>query len=161
MPIDSGESLDSETNCDLQECTGASSDALAYYWQDIAFTVFDDDIGDRGQFPTRRVFKTAKSYQRYFGHDAPNVDFAKERVIFFSAGVKSTGGYEASISEVQYNYANGDLVVRTLLEKPGPSCLVTQAFTKPFVLAKVQMPTTPKPRFTRFESRQETYSCSE
>lgn len=123
--------------------------------RNIPFTVFQDDIGTAGETETRRLFKTSHSYHAYFGHDAPvDVDFTKEWVVFYSAGVENTGGYDASIDSLRQR--GRVLIVTTALESPGPNCIVTEALTKPYVLAKFDRPTT---RTTRYHTNDTVRDC--
>jgi len=139
----------------------AVSDAAADEKADslsIAFTAFDDDIGSVGQTETRKLFTTSGSYKAYFGHDAPrDVDFSKEWVVFYSAGVKRTGGFEASVARVAL--AGRTLNVTTSLVSPGPDCFVTQALTKPHALVKLAKPR-PAPSFVRYYRSDSTNSCA-
>src|SRR5687767_12791427 len=91
------------TGCGVGEEEGqeASTEELAAFHsspasgslKEIPFTPLSDTIGHRGTSETRRVFTSAAAYERYFGHPAPDVDFSREWVFFYSAGVKPTGGY--------------------------------------------------------------------
>lgn len=127
-----------ESGTDVNE----SEAALRGQSQALAFEEFTDPegVGTAGEQPTSRLIRSARQYQRLFGHAPPaEVDFAAgEVVIFYSAGVKDTGGYDASILTVELR--NRRLLVTTELVSPGEDCIVTQALSKPYVLATVSVP---------------------
>jgi len=85
--------------------------------------------------------------------DAPFVDFETEMVIGVFLGARPTGGHTVVLEQVT---ADGqDLAVRVLEGVPGTGCVVTQAFTNPYVLVRV-------PRHTgsvSFTRRVEVYTC--
>jgi hypothetical protein len=130
-------------------------------WKEIAFSVFHDDIGAVGQRETHIVLKSQEAYRDFFGHDAPeHVNFADEWVVFYSAGTKSTGGFEALIKRIVYAKFDRMLWIRTALVSPGPKCVVTFAFTKPHVLAKFRRPT-PRPVGIHFLKDSSERNCGE
>ena len=108
---------------------------------DVPVTVFHDDIGARGQSPTRRLFTNAASYTSYFGHAAPaSVDFDKEWVVFYSAGVQTSGGYEVAVDHVRLSNSGATLKVTTRLTSPGLDCAAITVLTTPTVLVKFDKP---------------------
>jgi hypothetical protein len=127
----------------------------------LAFEVFEDPegVGTAGERPTSRLIRSARGYRRLFGHAPPaGIDFAAgQAVIFYSAGIKNTGGYEASILEVSLR--NRRLVVTTQLVSPGEGCIVTQALSKPHVLATVTLPR--RVRNARFAHEDVVRDCTE
>lgn len=126
----------------------------------IAFTTFADDIGAVGQSETRRIVTTLAGYRSFFGHNAPSgVNFARDWVVFYSAGVKSTGGYGASIDNIGTSTSGRTLKVTTSLKSPGSGCAVTMALTKPYVLAKFRRPA-PRPYYVSFYKDDVVYDCS-
>ena len=67
----------------------------------IAFTVLNEDVGAPAAKETRTLIRSARGYQAVFGHAPPaTVDFSREWVMFYAAGTKPTGGYEASFLAV-------------------------------------------------------------
>ena len=101
-----------------------------------------------GTTETRKVFTTADSFRRFFGF-ATTVDFSRRWVVFYSAGIKPTGGYAASIPLVTVSASGRTLEVNTRLDSPGVGCPVTRAPTKPMVLASFARPS-PQPGAVRY-----------
>ncbi len=90
-----------------------------------------------GAKPASRAIRSAKAYEAAFGHAAPaEIDFAAgDIVLFYTPGVKPTGGYAASfVSVVQVGQI---ILATTLLASPGDNCFVTQALTKPSAVVVV------------------------
>jgi hypothetical protein len=101
----------------------------------VPFEEFQDDVGSAASREVRVLIRTASGYRAYFGHPAPaTVDFRREWVIFYAAGTKPTGGYQASVLSLTLN--DRDLLAVTRLVSPGQGCAVTQALTAPHVLVK-------------------------
>ncbi|HET6147583.1 MAG TPA: protease complex subunit PrcB family protein [Polyangia bacterium] len=101
----------------------------------IAFQEFNDDVGSRAATEARMLVKTQQGYLALFGHSAPaDVDFSRQWVIFYAAGTRPTGGYDANV--LSLTRAGDKLVAVTELVSPGAGCAVTQAFTSPYVLIK-------------------------
>lgn len=65
----------------------------------------------------------------------PNVNFAAERVVAAAMGSRPTGGYSIDVPSVRGDAQGIYVVVREA--SPGPSCIVTQAFTAPAVAVTV------------------------
>lgn len=126
----------------------------------IPFETFNADIGAAGLAETRKIFASAYGYRAYFGVNPPStVDFSTHYVVFYSAGVKSTGGYRASIKRVQRSETGYTVFVTTSLESPGADCMVTMALTKPYALAKFRKPY-PRPYYVRYYRSDTVRSCS-
>lgn len=120
----------------------------------VAFEEFADDIGSAGEDETRMLFTSRDEYEAFFGHRVPEgVDFDREWVVFYSAGLLSTGGYDARIHDIQLTEAGRSLKIATQLVSPGPDCLVPMVITKPYMLAKLPIPTRRLSvvRFLRFD----------
>jgi hypothetical protein len=101
----------------------------------IAFQPFSDDVAAQAGTESRTLIRSARGYQAVFGHAPPAaVDFSREWVMFYAAGAKPTGGYEASFLAVLR--AGRSLIAITRLDAPGAGCLTTQAFTTPYALIK-------------------------
>lgn len=145
--------------CSLSACageapaeTGSDTGALALPGRGVAALVVtnvDDPmgVGSAAARKTSVIIRSAAAYRAAFGHAAPaSVKFNEgEVVIFYSDGVKPTGGYTASIvSVVQIGRA---LSVATHLSAPGEGCITTDALTSPYALVKV------KPRGRTYKAR--------
>lgn len=116
----------------------------------IKFSAFADNIGSAGKAETRKTFSSRSGYRSYFGHNPPpGVNFAIEWVVFYSAGVRNTGGYRASIDNISTSTSGLTLRVTTVLRSPGPGSRVTMALTKPYVLVKFRRPT-PTPYYVHY-----------
>ncbi len=126
----------------------------------IPFTVFSDDTTGTGTTVTREIFANATAYAKYFGHSAPaSVNFSTHYVVYYSAGVKNTGGYKASIEKVTTSNSGLTLKVTTALESPGAGCFVTQSLTRPNVLVKFRKPS-PRPYYLSFYKHDTVRDCS-
>ena len=102
----------------------------------IPFEEFNDDVATRATTETRIVIRTQQGYTSVFGHAAPaGVDFARQWVIFYAAGTKPTGGYDAHILSIIR--AGDKMLAVTELVSPGSGCAVTQSLTAPYVLVKL------------------------
>ena len=127
----------------------------------VEFEVFSDPlgIGTAGEEETRVLIRSAAEYESLFGHAPPaEVDFAGgDVVVFYSAGVQNTGGYEASIDSIDRR--GRVLRVQTRLVSPGEGCITTDALTTPYVLVKLQ----PERRIrrARFRHVDEVRDCTE
>ena len=125
------------SDVDVQQVNGDVSAAAAppVTASTIAFQEFSDDVGDRAAIETRTLIRTARGYQSFFGHAPPaSVDFSREWVIFYAAGTRPTGGFDASVLALLRS--DHTLIAITQLVSPGAGCVVTQALTNPHVLVK-------------------------
>jgi hypothetical protein len=116
--------------------TGGGGDAG---FVSVPFTVFSDDVGDKASVERRVLFKTRDAYAGFFGHGPPAaVDFAKDWVIFYAAGRKTSGGFAASVTVLGTRKIGNEKLLQavTRLESPGAGCPVTDALTTPNVLIK-------------------------
>jgi hypothetical protein len=129
--------------------------------QRIAFETLVDPngIGNAGQTLTRIVITDARRYAALFGHAPPaTVDFRNgDAVAFYGAGLKPTGGYEASIASIVRD--GKQLQITTQLVSPGTGCVVTQAVSKPFALVKFRRPV--RIKWLRFTHRDAVRDCEQ
>ena len=117
---------------------------------DTEFTVFDPGLEFEASGEVRKVFTTAEGYQAYFGTAPPSrVDFAKEWVVFYSAGYQPTGGYDTQVRRISVSATGRTLKVTTSLVSPGAGCFVTQAVTRPYIVARFPIPDS-NPELVRF-----------
>ena len=65
----------------------------------------------------------------------PVVNFEKNTLVAVFSGAKNSGGYMVNIDSVTEGSKN--LTVYVTETKPGKSCVVTDAITKPFVIVKI------------------------
>jgi len=126
-----------QTSDDVQSVGGdvRGPDAVPPSARAVPFDEFTDDVGTQATNESRTLIKTSRGYNDFFGHAPPaGVDFSKQWVIFYSAGTRPTGGFDANIVSL---FVNGsDLVAVTELVSPGSECAVTDALTSPHVLIK-------------------------
>lgn len=123
----------------------------------IAFESFDDFAPSRTT-PLRVVITSAAQYDAYVGHAPPvSINWSKEWVVFYAAGVQSTGGYAASIESI--GASGRTLGVTTKLVRPGEGCMVTMALTNPQAFAKFDRPS-PRPRYASYKRLFEDRDCS-
>jgi len=78
---------------------------------------------------------------------APAIDFNKEIVIGIFRGQKPTGGYDVEITSVERS--NGTLIVSFREKSPQPGAVLTQAFTQPFHMVRIEINETLAVRFRR------------
>ncbi len=75
-------------------------------------------------------------WRQYFSmKPQPSVDFSKYVIIAVFQGLKHTGGYSVSITDVLNNGEKITVVVKEII--PGSSCMTTQVLTSPFHIIKV------------------------
>ncbi len=127
----------------------------------VPFRELDDaqGLGDRGEVETRVVLTSRAAYASYFGHAAPaGLDFSREWVFFYSAGIRSTGGYEATVASISLSRSGKTLYVATHLRSPGAGCAVTFALSKPHAIVAFRRPST-RPTAARASHSDETREC--
>lgn len=108
--------------------------------------------------PEQRVIRDPAEWERLWSRHAgekaaPEVDFEREMVVAAFAGEFRTGGYSIDIDRLERT--DEGLVVHVVLERPGATCMTTQALTQPFQIARV-------PRVdgeVEFRVRTETRKC--
>lgn len=112
-----------------------------------------------GNTESGRVIRSAASFKAAFGVAAPaDIDFADEWLAVYSAGVKPTGGYAASITRVRLSDTGLTVKVSAELDTPGEGCFVTQALTKPVAIAR--FPAQPGATRSWFGKRAEAVACT-
>jgi hypothetical protein len=106
------------------------------------------------------VITSAESWQDYFGTAAPAaVDFDRQWVAFYGAGLRNTGGFSAEILAIHALPGSGGLVLETHHTSPGADCIVTQALTWPHALVAFDAPS-PAPTWAAANHSEETRGCS-
>jgi hypothetical protein len=83
----------------------------------------------------------------------PEVDFSREMLVVAFAGQKTTGGYQLNL--VGFKPRKTQITISLSLTQPGPDCIVAQASTQPYVIAKVAQSNKP----ANFRLSAKTFSC--
>ena len=127
----------------------------------LAVTPIDADISvERREAGGKAIITSAASWQAYFGTEAPaSVDFDRQWVAFYGAGLRNTGGYAAEILGVHHLPAEGGLVLETRHTSPGFDCIVTQALTWPHAIVAFDVPAV-APTWATSDHEDVTHSCS-
>lgn len=91
--------------------------------------------------PAYRVFRDADNWARFwaaaFVDSTPTVDFETEFVLCVYQGMKSTGGYEIGVREIELE--NESLRVVLDLREPQPGDMLIQVETDPFAIYRVRV----------------------
>jgi hypothetical protein len=106
------------------------------------------------------VIKSATQWKAVFGVSAPSsIQFDREWVAYYTAGVQTTGGYSAQITRLRISDTGKTLKIDTRLNKPGNDCVVTLALTAPYTIVKFEKPASPLPTRNGYYKTTEVYSC--
>lgn len=113
------------------------------------------DLGNR---EARVVFRDRASFRAYFRRDAPDgVDFRRQWLVYYSAGVLPSADYRASILRMSLSATGQTVSITTELAAPGDTCAARPVPTRHHVLAVVDRPRN-NPA-TRFLQRRATLDC--
>jgi hypothetical protein len=112
---------------------------------DVAFTAIDSGthaagVSARKNYAVYTEEDFTDLWKKAHGEDGkkmPAIDFENYYVIGVFAGQQPTGGYSIAVDKVT-DEADTRTVSITI-EKPGDTCVVTQALTNPFQLIRVPM----------------------
>jgi hypothetical protein len=148
---------DDETLVDNGDTEIASADEALQKSAAIAFTSVDDDEIDPEVKPESVVITTASAYRKHFGHRAPDVDFPREWVAYYSAGLQTSDGHVATIRNLAVRGTR--LEVTTSLESPGAACETHALPEVPHVLVKFRAPS-PRPQMATFERADSLHDCT-
>lgn len=66
---------------------------------------------------------------------APEADFTTHWIIGYHLGMRSNGGYNVGIKDIQR--ANGEIVVSVVEKAPGKNCMNSEVITRPYVYVKI------------------------
>ena len=114
-----------------------------------------DQLPARYTMPIDVVLRSARDYRLVFGHDAPGVDFDKEWVVLYSAGLVSVES-SVAIEEVRVTEGGNALEVTTLLGlNPCSPLLLAQTA---YAMAKIPA-LQPAPAVVRFQHHLFTTMC--
>jgi len=121
-------------------CAGSDPDASSEDVKatGVSFTVIDAQRPNAKAGVT--VIKSAAAFADFFGTEPPSsVDFKKQWVVHYSAGMKKTGGYHTEITKIEKTGPSGKrtLLVHTRDVSPADDCIVTQATTNPQVAVAI------------------------
>jgi hypothetical protein len=145
------------TNDDLAEDSSGNAEEAVN--TTITATEFSDPDADVPTSATHRIFTSARSYRLFFGSNPPaGVDFNKSWVAFYGAGMKTSGGYHASIPSVSRSVSGKTVKITTSLSSPGNDCMVTMAITNPHVFVK--FPKQPSALYVTYAAKDVVRSCS-
>lgn len=95
--------------------------------------------------PSVQVFSQQGDFQRFWlllhaGREPmpplPEVDFSRQLVVGYFAGIKPSGGYSVRISRIEAE--EGVFAAYVDLAEPGANCFVTEALTQPYQLVLVE-----------------------
>ncbi len=125
----------------------------------IYVTPYHDDVGEAGEEETRKFVISAAAYRALFGHDAPGIDFSREWLVFYSAGLEPTEGYRAKIPAMVQNPSGTTLKVVTSLESPGRNCNVADVETKPWAMVRFAKPAQTRLKYFRYVRQDTTTAC--
>ena len=113
--------------------------------------------------PARLVIRDASTWQAIWTQinrgsnpvsPLPTIDFSREMVVVAALGTHSTGGHSILVDGASVVDSNGTAVaIRSV--SPGPDCGVTEAFTEPVDIARMEMRVGP----VTFVERSEVASC--
>jgi hypothetical protein len=102
--------------------------------------VEDENLEPPSASPETLVFRSATEFRAHFGHDATDVDWSAEWVVYYSAGFLMSDGHVASLASLAYDAEAQRLDVVTRLESPGPGCDSFALPELPFTLVKFDLP---------------------
>ena len=87
------------------------------------------------------VIKSAAAWEDVFGVEPPaDLDFAKHWAVYYAAGARSSGGYQARVDRVRLSDTGGTLKIAAVLDSPGRTCLVTRQVTFPSTVVRIDRP---------------------
>jgi hypothetical protein len=95
--------------------------------------------------PARLVLRDAGSWQEVWSQiysrqspapPLPAVDFSHEMIVVVALGSHGTGGYQILLTNAS-EVGNNGTAITVSSTSPGPSCIVTEAFTQPVDIARV------------------------
>ena len=109
-------------------------------------------VSEAGQIIVRTQAEWNALWQKHSSMEsnrsqAPALDFNKEIVTGIFLGQKPTSGYDVEI--ISMERSDGTLTVSLREKSPQPGAVLTQAFTQPFHMVRIEINETPAVRFRR------------
>ncbi len=125
----------------------------------VPFVKIEARVSARQPGELSRLITSREQYRALLGSEPPaDIDFGQHWVVYYAAGVRPTGGYEARIADIRIARNGRTLLITTQLVEPGPGCIVTQALTHPHVLVRFPIPA--GVRRVAFEHENEERACN-
>jgi hypothetical protein len=107
----------------------------------LSFLPFDARVGVLPATPVSAVLHSALEYERLVGRPAPaEIDFSREWVAFYSAGVQHTTAAVASIAAIGLIEDGQGLRIATRLSMPAVSAGSGSGRMVPYTMAKFRRP---------------------
>ncbi len=107
----------------------------------LAFLPFAARVGVLPKTPVSAVLHTAGEYQAVVGRPAPaEIDFSREWVAFYSAGLQPTNGAVASIESIGLVDGGRGLRIVTRLRLPAISARPAAGLMIPYTMVKFRRP---------------------
>jgi hypothetical protein len=126
----------------------------------VPFEELDVRASRRPPDELRQVITSVEEYLALVGNaPPPGIELRQHWVVYYGAGVRPTGGYDARIADIQRSENGRILTITTQLVEPGSGCIVTQALTHPYVLVRV--PRQEDVRRIFFDHEDEKRACAE
>jgi len=146
-PVESAATLAPQTTARQAANSAAVYSAQEHQEQagriEVAYEILEE--GSYGaQFGTAVIENQAdldKLYAFLHGHSsppAPKIDFTQKKVIAVRAGPFNTGGYGIHLYSAIYTQDGLETVF--LITAPAPTQIVTQAFTTPYLIISIDVP---------------------
>lgn len=107
----------------------------------------------------RRLITTPEAFEDHFGHQPPaSIDFTQEWIIFYSAGLQSSGAHKAQILDVRLSSTGKSLQVSLIHEQPGLGCQDGKE-SRPWSMVKLPKQRV-RPQSVRYYQQTQEAPCS-
>lgn len=112
------------------------------------------------RFATRTVVEDAATFdklwrQAFADAPAPQVDWARQKVVFAALGDRPSGGYSIVVSSAEQ--AGDELTITVDTITPGPGCMNAEVLTQPVDVVSIPRPAAGV--LIRFRERTGTQTC--
>jgi len=109
--------------------------------QPLAFRPFSPRAGHLPAYELTTVLRSEREYEALVGRPAPaSIDFAREWVVFYGAGLQTAAFAHASISGVELTEGGHALRVHTVLLVTSPAFDPTPGRSIPFAVVRIARP---------------------